>query len=80
MEAIDLYLVRIWRGVTRFRASARRVTDDESQVFASPQDMARYFAASQRAPLAGPGGAAASAPPPAEEEPPACSGSAKAPS
>ena len=50
MERIDLYLVRVWCGLSRFRASARRVTDDESQVFASPEDLTRFIVASRDAP------------------------------
>ena len=55
MEDIDLFLVRVWRGLPRFRASARRIDDEVPQMFATLDDLAQFLAGPVEAPTASPG-------------------------
>lgn len=41
----QLFVVHVWRQRTRFRASVRRVDLEETQVFTTPTQLARYLAA-----------------------------------
>jgi hypothetical protein len=54
MDETRLYLVRIWHGQQRFRASVRRVDDETRHVFDTPEAVAGYLssqaATSQEAP------------------------------
>jgi hypothetical protein len=43
MSETTLFLVRVWRQVTAFRASVRRVDDGDTQLFQSAYDMAHYL-------------------------------------
>jgi hypothetical protein len=43
MDDSELYLVRVWRGGTRFRASARRVDEESAHLFSAPDELARYL-------------------------------------
>jgi len=54
MDDSELYLVRIWRGGTRFRASARRVDEDSAHLFTAPEDLTRYLAPPPDPPTSGP--------------------------
>ena len=45
MQHPELYLVHIWHGQPRFRASARRVDDDTARCFGSVDELTRYLAA-----------------------------------
>jgi hypothetical protein len=44
MDDSDLYLVRVWRGSVRFRASARRVDEESAHLFTAADELARYLA------------------------------------
>lgn len=41
----QLFVVHVWRQRTRFRASVRRVDDEQTQLFTNATQLARYFAA-----------------------------------
>lgn len=41
----QLFVVHVWRQRTRFRAAVRRVDCEETQVFTTPTQLARYLAA-----------------------------------
>lgn len=43
MGQSHLFVVRIWRRLSAFRASVRRVNGDEPKVFDSATDMAHYL-------------------------------------
>jgi len=43
MDDTHLYLVRIWRGAQRFRATVRRVEDEALHVFYTPESVAGYL-------------------------------------
>ncbi len=43
MTDTTLFLVRVWRQFTAFRASVRRVEDADTHLFKSADDMARYL-------------------------------------
>jgi hypothetical protein len=43
MTETTLFLVRVWRQVTAFRASVRRVEGEDTQLFESAYDMAHYL-------------------------------------
>jgi hypothetical protein len=43
MDDSDLFLVRVWRGSARFRASARRVDEESAHLFTAPDELARYL-------------------------------------
>lgn len=45
MQHPDLYLVHVWHGQPRFRASVRRVDDDTARCFGSADELARYLSA-----------------------------------
>jgi len=49
MDDTHLYLVRIWHGAQRFRATVRRVEDETLHVFYTPESVAGYLS-SQAAP------------------------------
>lgn len=51
----QLFVVHVWRQRTHFRASVRRVDLEETQVFTTPTQLARYLAAAsaERRPDAG---------------------------
>lgn len=40
----QLFLVHVWRQRERFRASVRRVDCEQSQLFTTPAQLARYLA------------------------------------
>ena len=44
MNDPDLYLVRVWHGDRGFRASLRRVDEEEAHVFHSAEGVARFLA------------------------------------
>jgi hypothetical protein len=46
MNEAQLYVVRIWRQLSGFRAAVRRVDSDETQLFSAPEQVARYLAES----------------------------------
>ena len=59
MNDPDLYLVRVWHADRGFRASLRRVDEEEAHVFHSADAMARFLAGSSGdEPLAGKDGSA----------------------
>lgn len=41
---VQLFVVHVWRQRTRFRASVRRVDCEETQLFTTPTQLARYLA------------------------------------
>lgn len=41
---VQLFVVHVWRQRTRFRASVRRVDREETQLFTTPTQLARYLA------------------------------------
>jgi hypothetical protein len=43
MDESDLYLVRVWRATPQFRATARRVEDDATQLFAAPSELIHFL-------------------------------------
>jgi hypothetical protein len=44
MSETDLFVVRIWhRLATGFRASVRRVDNEQTQLFSRPDDLARFL-------------------------------------
>jgi hypothetical protein len=44
-RATQLFVVHVWRRRTRFRASVRRVDDEQTVLFTSPTQLARYLSA-----------------------------------
>lgn len=44
-HATQLFVVHVWRQHTRFRASVRRVDDEQTRLFTSPTQLARYLSA-----------------------------------
>ncbi len=47
-SATQLFVVHVWRRRTRFRASVRRVDDEQTLLFTSPTQLARYLSATCR--------------------------------
>lgn len=44
MSDSTLFIVRIWRQFAgSFRASVRKVDDEEARLFTTPEDIARFF-------------------------------------
>ncbi|CAD5371001.1 hypothetical protein RA210_U140019 [Rubrivivax sp. A210] len=43
MDESNLYLVRVWSAGPRFRATARRVDDDATQLFAAPDELLHFL-------------------------------------
>lgn len=44
----EVFIVRIWRQLASgFRASARRVDDEEARFFSRPEDISRFFSSSE---------------------------------
>ena len=43
MSDSRLFVVRVWRQWTSFRASVRRVDDEEAQLFSTAAEVARYL-------------------------------------
>ena len=41
----QLFLVRIWQDLSRFRASVRPVNDGDPQLFTEPEQVGEYFRA-----------------------------------
>ena len=39
MKEPSVFIVRVWRGVTPFRAAVRPVEDDETRLFSDPADL-----------------------------------------
>jgi hypothetical protein len=52
MQPPDLYLVHLWQPETGFRATARRVDEDQPHLFHSPEDLVSFFG--QRSEATGP--------------------------
>jgi hypothetical protein len=47
-SATQLFVVHVWQRRTRFRASVRRVDDEQTLLFTSPMQLARYLSATSR--------------------------------
>jgi len=45
MEEAELFLVRVWREASSFRASVRSVLEEHARLFTAPEEMTRFFAA-----------------------------------
>ncbi len=52
MSDSTLFVVRIWRRLSAFRASVRRVDGEEPRVFDSAAEVARYLEQASEAPEA----------------------------
>lgn len=44
MDDAALFLVRVWHGRAGFRASARRLDEEQAHLFGAPDELARYLA------------------------------------
>ncbi len=44
MDEADLFLVRVWHQALGFRASVRRVDEEQVRVFGDAEQLARFFA------------------------------------
>lgn len=44
-QETQLFVVHVWRQRMRFRASVRRVDDEQTLLFTSPTQLARYLSA-----------------------------------
>ncbi len=44
MDDAALFFVRVWHGRSGFRASARRLDEEQAHLFAASEELARYFA------------------------------------
>ena len=50
MEEAELFLVRIWREASSFRASVRSVLEERAHLFTAPEEMTAFFATPPVAP------------------------------
>jgi hypothetical protein len=64
MQPPDLYLVHLWQPKAGFRATARRVDEDQPHLFRSPEELVSFFG--RRSEAAVPSGPAKSQPQPAK--------------
>jgi hypothetical protein len=44
MDDAALFLVRVWHGRAGFRASARRLDEEQAHLFSAPEELARHLA------------------------------------
>ena len=49
MNEPELFLVRVWHPNGGFRASARRLEEEQPRLFLDPAELVRYFAAPHKA-------------------------------
>jgi hypothetical protein len=45
MEEAELFLVRVWREASSFRASVRSVLEERAHLFTAPEELTAFFAA-----------------------------------
>lgn len=58
MDEAAFFLVRVWYGQSGFRASARRLEEEEAHLFGAPDELALYLALVAPAAPAAPAGTA----------------------
>jgi hypothetical protein len=62
MSEPSVFIVRVWRGVTPFRAAVRPVEEDETRVFSDPAELLCFLEQGTPQPVDRPGATVKSAP------------------